>query len=247
MIHLAGTFNVGTGFMISPQHVMTNAHVLGDGGFSTELESLSQVEFLPGPEIADGVTAASTPIMGVEAHALQAEFRDEWPGGDLGIVRLEEPVMPDHEPALFDWFWHDAADPARDVVGAEVQWAGFPSDGIAQGGELFQWGVDATVTGTTGDEGGLLLDAGARGAGGASGSPVFRETDAGAEFLGTFTGSLGDEPAVAGLDARAHDWALTILRNDGFGEDRDFVDGPLDADALGPFAELTVMDDSLIA
>ena len=242
-----GALNVGTGFLISPQHVMTNAHVLGDGGLSTDLSGIQGAEFMLAAEAPLGADAPVT-VAAAEAHVQQAEFGDHWPGRDLGILRLDEPVLPESGGGAFDWFWHQAGEGApRDMVGEAVEWVGYPQEGLDQGGELFHWGAESTVTAYTGGEGGFLLGTDAGGAGGASGSPVFRHTDEGVEFLGAFTGALGDDPAVAGLDARAHDWALTLVQEDGHGLDRAFVDGPVDDAALGPVAELAPESDGLVA
>ncbi len=231
-----GGEELGSGFLVSPEHVVTNAHVVSEGAFSGDLGSLERVTF----ELDAGSPSesAGAPLAVREVYTRTADFDPSWPNNDLAVLRLEEPVEG-IEPALaFDAAWSAAAEPALEHGGAAVEWAGYPVNEMEQGALNFQWRNEGTVTGATFDDGGLEMSNDLYGSAGASGSPVYRSDGDGFELVGVYAGLLEHSPVAAPIDNDAHDWVLTLLQADGYAEDVAFAEGPIPEAELGPFADL---------
>ena len=232
---LFGGEEQGTGFLVSPQHVVTNAHVVSEGTFNGDLGSLESVGF----KLDAASPADAGPRAVSEVHTRTEDFDPDWPADDLALLTLEEPV-DGIEPAMpFDSAWSAAHDPVAAHSGAAVSWAGYPVAELEQGTRDFQWQAEGFVTGASLGGGGLELSDDLYGSAGASGSPVFA-TDASGdpELVGVYTGLLDNSPVAAPIDVDAHDWVLTLLQDDGYFLDAEFAEGPIPADELGPFADL---------
>jgi len=243
---------LGTGFLISPGHIMTNAHVL-ESGWEGDLSALNSVDFFLGRNGGNLFeNQEENHYRGESAHLQKSEWLDRWPDTDMAIISLDQDIEAYNGQAYFDWFWNarDAVD--RDLSGQTLYLSGYPSGGVDQGkdeignGLYFQWMAQGAFDGYLpgyedygGASGGLRLSQKMAGAPGASGSPVFWADDDGQYlYAGTFTGSKNGHPVAANLDPAAYDWALTIAQADGYLLDMDFLDGPLDVAALGPATDL---------
>ena len=252
---------IGTGFLISPQHVMTSAHVVSDESHTAEFDALNAIDFYPGK---DGeLVNEGESIEVVEAVTQTTDWSDGSPDGDMAILTLDTPV--DHG-EHFDWFWNGAdAGGERDLTGAEVAWSGYPSSELFEqgdkdvGGELFetfyQWTAEGEIVEYLqgndehgGESGALHLGEGMAGFGGASGSPVFiQQTDGSHAFVGIYSGRAGEGEALAStLDAAAFDWALSVIEDDIDLEELglDYVDAP--PEDMGPSWEAATQDSGAV-
>ncbi|EFI32802.1 protein of unknown function DUF285 lipoprotein [Desulfonatronospira thiodismutans ASO3-1] len=242
-----GWYGTGTGFLISPMHIMTNAHVITDDeDWASDLSELNAVDFFLGRnggnlfDEQDGNEYA-----GEHAYLQKDEWGKAWPDTDMAIVTLDREVEGVEH---FDWFWNAGQETDRDVTGDSVTISGYPSENIEQGEDdrgnniYFQWNAQGTATDYLpgydeyGQEsGGLEFSQDMSFAGGASGSPVIRETVNGDyQFVGAYTGSIGADPVAATLDSTAFDWALTVVQGDGYLTDQEYVYGGLDPEDMGP-------------
>ncbi|MCG5531444.1 serine protease [Halorhodospira halochloris] len=239
---------VGTGFLISPQHVLTSAHVLSGEDFEADLDALETVTFERGD--ADGVLDGDRESFAADHIYLQdEEWEGAWPDEDLAIVRLEESL--EDAPVLTP-FWNTADDPQRDLEGEPVYWSGYPAHALDQGQDeqghpsSFAWTAEGTVAEYVGaEDGGLVLSTEAMGVGGASGSPVLYEhPEQGLQVIGVYAGRFEpqepvapgaeDEPVASNLDPAAFDWALSVLESDGYGDALAYADAPIDQSLWGP-------------
>ncbi len=215
----------GTGFLVSPEHVMTNAHnVFGPGGLNAQ-----GVEFYPGLNGAQG-SAASHAVEAVhyqrDSGFPDGSLGDEpggWPADDLALLELAEP-LDGVQPLDLGWSEAGSASPAmaeqdRGLSGNAVSWVGYPSDGVAQdnvntpGEDYLQWEAAGELLGYARDSEALVLSEGMQGAAGASGSPVLVETDSGPEAVGVYAGRYGDQPVAAALDSDAYGWAIEVIQS----------------------------------
>ncbi|MCG5531695.1 serine protease [Halorhodospira halochloris] len=217
--HDGGSGQIGTGFLISPEHVLTSAHVLSATEWGADFDSLDSVGFALAEDgrLADGRGAER--IEGERIHWSTDQWGGgQWPSGDLALIELDKPL----EAPTFEPFWNAADEPERDLVGEPVRWAGFPTDGIDQGDEAdYRWEASGIVSGYAAGSGALELSAGLAGAGGASGSPVFYEDGGDYYAAGVFAGASNGSPVAANLDDKAFNWALEIVQAGGYLSDLD--------------------------
>ena len=250
-----GWFGTGTGFMISPRHMMTNAHVLSDNSWSSDLSELNSVDFYLG---RNGGTAweeqNNNHYLGEHAYLQKEEWGSRWPDTDMAIVTLDREVESLN---YFDWFWNSRLETDRDLSGESVFISGYPISDIDQGADqmgnstYFQWTAHGTVTdyiqgysGYGDESGGLKFSQSMSSTGGASGSPViYQNNDGEYQFAGAYTGSIGAEPVAATLDPAAYDWALTIVQDYGYLQNIDLLDGPWED--MGPDKALPATDSAL--
>ena len=235
--------DIGTGFLITPQHVLTSAHVVTAEPFGGDLGALDEVRFLPGLDGEPADAPETAPIYeAVEVHTRAEGFRTEWPADDIALVTLDEPVAGADAEGDFDGFWHNGAEAGAAAPDDPVHWAGYPSRDLDQGDGDFQWRADGAIAAIDG-AGRLFLDDTLYGPAGASGAPVLRAVgDGPPEVVGIYAGTLFGEPVAAGVDDGVHDWALGLVRDDGLMGGHAFRDGPIAADALGPAAVLAGAD-----
>ncbi|EFI34173.1 Protein of unknown function DUF316 [Desulfonatronospira thiodismutans ASO3-1] len=232
-----GTLGTGTGFMISPRHIMTNAHVLSEEDWHSDLSELNSVDFYLGrnggtiTEEQDGNL-----LRGEHAYLQKDEWGDKWPDTDMAIVTLDREVD-----GHFDWFWN-ARGSERDLTGEPVFLSGYPSRDLDQGTDhignstYFQWTSEGTVTdyiwgydGYGEESGGLSFTQSLSSTGGASGSPIiYQNEDNDYQFVGSYVGHSGADPVAATLDPAAYDWALDIVQDYGYLTELDYVEGPRD-------------------
>ncbi|EFI34202.1 Protein of unknown function DUF316 [Desulfonatronospira thiodismutans ASO3-1] len=223
--------SMGTGFLISPRHVMTNAHVLSSNSWESDLSELKAAEFYLGRQ---GATASQEQednlYQAVQAHMQRYKWDDHWPDTDMAIITLDREVDQNDGQGHFQWFWTSADDEERDLRGKEVTWSGYPARGVHQGeddgeGLYFQWSsqgeVDSYRIGHPdygAQSGGFKLAPDMYGSRGASGSPVFFQEDSGDYyFAGVYAGSGSSKaPLVSALDKAAYNWALSIVQKDGY-------------------------------
>ncbi|WP_299313005.1 trypsin-like peptidase domain-containing protein [uncultured Halomonas sp.] len=231
-------FSAGSGVMISPQHIMTNHHVLQGSSSLTEIEEINFFNGLSGSvqeSLAnDAFTSGGTELDNglwslegdIEAFSSAAD--------DIAIVRLDE-AIDNLTNGHFDWFWNESGG-SRDLTGEDVMWAGYPVQDMEQDDPstndtyFHQWQAFGTIDEYADDDGQLMLSDSLMGRSGASGSPLFRETSDGAELLGLYTGRIdaggGDQTPVAStITPEVHDWALAIVQSDGFFTDIDTAMG----------------------
>ncbi len=242
-----GEYGIGSGFLISPGHIMTNAHVL-EGSWEGDLTGLYSVDFFLGRSgetlLAD---QQDNHFQGDKVYLQKDQWGSFWPDTDMAIVSLDSEIEGLSGQAYFDWFWSALGAGDRDLTGEPVFWAGYPVNAVNQGKDVegdklfFQWMTEGQVDGyITGYEsygaesGGLKLSPDMFGAGGASGSPIFLKDDGSYYYGGVFAGSKGADPVATNLDAAAYDWALTIVQKEGYLLDMDFLDSSLAHADLGP-------------
>lgn len=213
-------FFTGTGFMISPEHVLTNAHVLLDE--EGEFSSFDEISFYPGQ---NGTTAGVTGYGWSNAWwqtGVEEELY-EWPDDDLAIIRLDEAAG--ETLGYFGWHWSD-----EDALnGLDVMSAGYADADIIQddpstrGYEYYQWEVSGTIEDYHYYGGAIELSDPMRQSGGASGSPIFHKSDGTYNYVGVYAGTIDGEPVAAALDRDSFNWILGILQGDGYYLDYDFV------------------------
>ncbi len=213
--------DLGTGFMISPTHFVTNAHVvLDDYGV---MASASDIRFSPGlnGEKDTAVTYSSQQIW-VEKNFDFALY-PEWPDNDLAVVKLDQPI------GNTTGFLHLEPTLNLDLVNADVKLAGYPVGGIdqdnpaTQGWDFYQWEVSGTIDQYLYNNSVLDLSASMEVTGGASGSPVYYDQNNLTYFTGVFAGSMDDTPVAAAVDQDTHNWLLGIVQQDGYYMNYDFV------------------------
>ena len=224
---------MGTGFMISPRHVMTNTHVVE----SRPEGPRTDVQFFLGrnggslleTQESNVYTSLSVNYQDSDWYSNYDLEEDGWPDTDMAIITLDEEVaLPNYGPGYFDWFWN-ALDTPRDLRDMLVTSSGYPSGGIDQGDTFFQWQWQAIVDDYRsgyddfgGDSGGLLLTEGPTSAPGASGSPVWimPEDEDRPAFVGAYAGVRFDndieQGAIATLDPVAYEWARATVQADGY-------------------------------
>ncbi len=214
IVTIGGISYIGTGFLISPEHVLTNAHVLLDE--FGNLDSSLEFSFTPG---LNGETGSATSYDWEQAW-VEEYFDDSlyprWPDNDLAVIKLDRPLEntigylklePDTNP---------------DLAGVSLLSAGYPAGNMEQdnpatpGQDYYQWEVSGTVDQYIYDNGGLKLSSGMNVTGGASGSPVYYSQDNDTYFTGVIAGVLGDTTVAAAMDEDSYNWILGIVQQDGY-------------------------------
>lgn len=233
-------YGVGTGFLISPRHVMTNAHVLTGDDQQGLPSGLQDVDFFLGRNGASrDQEQDGNRYQGREVSLQQEEWEKDWPREDKAIVELKQEVDLAQDQEHFHWFWNSRDEDGRDLSGREVAWSGYPNQDMEQGqddqgrGLYFQWTAQGEILGYK-DAGynkdyalGLELSQEMAGSGGASGSPVFFPNGQDEyQFAGLYSGNSGSTPMASVLDPESYDWALGIVQEDGYLQDMELLQDP---------------------
>lgn len=206
--------NLGTGFMISPEHVLTNAHVvLDDNG---ELDSSATITFAPG---LSGDTAAAT----YEWQKIwtQSNFESDnlpfsWPDNDLAIIKLDQQVDD------ATGFLSMESTVNLSLINTPLRSAGYSAADIQQdnpatpGQDYYQWAVSGTVDKYLFRNGALDLSEDMNISGGGSGSPLYYTENGTTYFTGVMSGVFGTDPVAAAIDTDSYNWILGILQQDGY-------------------------------
>ncbi len=220
---------LGTGFLISPEHILTNAHVVYDEENGDLLASGNAV-FSPGLNGED----SSTPQYHVTEYWISNAYITNpdafnWPDDDLAILKLDQPV------GITLGYLSLEPDPIWNLEGIEVQSAGYPSADIEQddpataGADYYQWEVDGTLDQYAYFNGVIELSDTMKMTGGASGSPIFYTQEETTYFKGVYSGALvnlatSDETEVAAaIDRDSYNWILGVLQQDGYYTDYSLV------------------------
>ena len=227
------TSGYGTGTLISPVHLLTNAHVVLDDG-----NLVDSVAFYSGQ---NGVF--NTYSVGVDGVYVSAQNNIDdplynsskvWPDNDLAVIRLDTPIGND---LGYLALYSSAED---ELNGESVFWAGYPQENISQdnpttlSGDLYMWQAFGTIEDYSnkayfnndakpiyGGDGFLVLNKSLNGSAGASGSPLMLQRDNGFYIAGVYSGGYGasqaDEiPVAANIDADSYAWIKAIVNNDGY-------------------------------
>lgn len=216
-------FSVGTGFMISPKHVVTNAHVILDENGEFQSQRGMDIEVAFGH---NGLRGTETHRVGWEHVWWQHTFGEgeypTWPDNDIAVIRLDQEVG--YNTGWFGTWWSTGGH----FIGQDVETAGYPSDGVDQddprtsGREFYQWENEGEIVNYLHDDGVLQLSSSMQGTGGASGSPVYYTTDDGPYVAGVFSGQYlysgwtPDKPVAANFDPDSMAWIQDILISDGY-------------------------------
>ncbi len=224
----------GTGFLISPEHVLTNAHVVCSKG-TTELVA-GTMYFYPGMNGDTPTTTATCTSPGNIAVAPGYpgdEHDSAKPDDDLAIVKLDQAVTG------IDYL---KLEPSINPDITDVNVSGYPShkDYIDQnnrytpGWDYYQWMVTGTINASRdmnydGDLDVLDLSDTLDMPAGSSGSPVYYTRNGDVYFTGVYAGEWdldGDgtiDQAAANIDTDSHNWILGILQADGYYTDYSLI------------------------
>jgi len=223
----------GTGTLISPVHLLTNAHVVLDNG-----NLVDSVTFSLGQ---NGVfNAYSVGVDGVYVSAQNNiddplyDSSNVWPDNDLAVIRLDTPIgnnlgyLP---------LYSSAED---ELNGESVFWAGYPQENISQDNpttlsdDLYMWQAFGKIEDYSnygnfnyndqpiyGGDGFLVLNESLNGSPGSSGSPLMLQSDNGFYIAGVYSGGYGASqddkiPVAANIDADSYAWIKAIVENDGY-------------------------------
>jgi len=217
-----GLSHIGTGFLISPQHILTNAHVLLNN--TGKLDSNAKISFTPGlngdPSAAKSYDYQKT---WVEKN-FDTDLYATWPDNDLGIIKLDQPIG--------DTLGYLKLESKinQNLSGARVQSAGYSANNIEQdnpatpGQDYYQWEVFGTVDKYSFNNSVLKLSDSMAVTAGASGSPIyFYAQNNDTYFTGVLAGLLGDETVAAAMDPDSYNWILGIVQQDGYYADYTLV------------------------
>ncbi|MCP4021012.1 MAG: trypsin-like serine protease [Desulfobacteraceae bacterium] len=210
-----------TGFLISPEHILTNAHVVVNSEGDFALTDTNDFTFYPGqngtnPEGYNWSDASVQKYFG-------SDYYYGWPDDDLAIVRLDE-KMGDTL-GYFNLFKSDE----DGLIGVEVQTSGYSSAEIDQDitstsqREYYQWEAFGEVENHWYDDGVLRLSDSLDTANGASGSPVWYEQGEEYYCVGVMSGDKVSLPVAANLDTDSYNWILGVLQSDGYFTDLQFA------------------------
>jgi V8-like Glu-specific endopeptidase len=205
---------LGTGFLISPEHVLTNAHVLLDE--EGQLKSNMEITFTPGlnGDASKAVNYSSGQAW-VENY-FDSDLYSEWPDNDLGIIKLDQPIGNQLG------YLKLTPDINDNLVGASVWSAGYPSGQIEQdnpatpGQDYYQWEISGTIDRYILGNTVLELSNSMKVTAGASGSPIYYTQNNETYFTGVLAGTRGNETVAVAMDQDSHNWILGILQQDGY-------------------------------
>lgn len=205
---------IGTGFLISPQHVLTSAHVLlNDTG---ELNANADISFSPGLNGEARTAASYAWEKAWVERTFDSNLYQGWPDNDLAVIKLNQPIG--------DTIGYMKLEPAINgsLTGTSVKSAGYSAGSIEQdnpvtpGQDYYQWEVSGTVDQYIFSNGGLELSDSMAVTPGASGSPVYYAQTGNFYFTGVLAGTLGDTTVAAAMDTDSYNWILGILQLDGY-------------------------------
>lgn len=216
-----GKSQIGTGFMISPIHVLTNAHVLldNDGNMDTNAE----ITFAPGLNgDVEETVSYEWQTAWVEKN-FDSDLYAKWPDNDLGIIKLSQPI------GTTTGYLKLESEINQDAVGMAVKSAGYSAGKIEQedtstpGQDYFQWEVAGTIDKYLFSDSVLKLSESMAVTSGASGSPIYYSQNNENYFTGVLAGAFGDMTVAAAMDVDSHNWILGILQQDGYYTDYSLV------------------------
>jgi V8-like Glu-specific endopeptidase len=207
--------NLATGFLISPEHVLTSAHVLLDS--DGRLDETVQISFFPGLS-GDAATAVSYGWQQawVQTRVHATELSPRWPDNDLGLIKLDQTVSG------ITGYLTLADSLTLKPAGTPVSSAGYSAHNILQdnpetpGPDYYQWSVSGTIDRYLFDNSALGLSESMAVTPGASGSPVYYMEDGTAYVSGILAGTLGSDTVAAAMDQDSREWLVGILQQDGY-------------------------------
>lgn len=208
--------SMGTGFLISPEHVLTSAHVLLDheGNF----DSSADLKFFPA--LNGDVSTADSYDSGrvwIQKTFPTPELYSTWPDDDLAIIHLNTAIGNDQgylSPLLYEQI---------DLTDITIESSGYPAGGIEQDNpatpcqDYYQWQVSGSVVDSIYNNGAIEMTNDMISAPGASGSPIIYTQNNEYFAIGVYSGILDDAtPAAAAMDVDSYNWLIGILQQDGF-------------------------------
>lgn len=219
------TFYTGSGVMITPVHVLTNAHVVMNQGVLSE-----SVLFYPGHNGENMSMANHIDSVHLYAQSNVDFMGNFWPDNDIALVTLSEPVGNQTGYASLYASYED------ELTGEGVFWAGYPKGNIVQDnpetawsdvyfwqsfGEIVDYSNSAYFdpvdnSSLYGGDGQLWLSAAMEAEPGASGSPVFYNSNEGLKVVGVYSGAWDATPVAATIDSDTYAWIENIVQNDGY-------------------------------
>lgn len=213
-VTLGNKSSLGTGFLISPEHVLTSAHVLLDE--SGSVDSTAKITFSPGLN-GDTNTATSYDWQKswVEKN-FDSSLYPNWPDNDLGIIKLDQPLKNNLGHLKLE------AGVNLNLEGVSVKTAGYSADTIQQnnpttpGPDYYQWEASGIVDRYIYDSTGLKFSEGMQVTAGASGSPIYYTQNNETYFTGVLAGNVGNRSVAAAMDQDSYNWVLGILQQDGY-------------------------------
>jgi len=214
--------NLGTGFMISPEHLLTNAHVVLNG--FGELDSSATISFAPGLNgEASAAVRYDSQAVWVQSAFAPGNLPRFWPDDDLAVIRLRQPA------GNTTGYLSLENSVNLSLTGKRLDSAGYSTQGIQQdnpdtpGEDYYQWSVSGTVDKYILGNGALDLSDSMGTTAGSSGSPLFYTENGTVYFAGVMSGSMGGDPVAAAIDTDSYNWILGILQNDGYYTDYSVV------------------------
>lgn len=225
---MGNQYITGSGVMISPKHVLTNSHVVMEN--SNLADQISFYAGLNGENTATYSFAEAVYVY-AQSDTESASYPPEmWPDNDIAIITLEQPIGDQYG------YYSLYSTTEDQLTTQEVFWAGYPQDNIIQDDpstyweDIYQWQAfgeifDYSDTGYydpstghsfDGGDGQLWFTETMAGTGGASGSPVFYQNGDELTVVGVYSGSHGDVPVAANIDADSYQWISNILAADGY-------------------------------
>lgn len=215
----------GSGVLISPVHVLTNSHVIMDQG-----ELADTVQFYPGHNGENIFSVNSFDAVHLYAQSNVALMGNFWPDNDIAIVTLSEPLGDQVGYASLYSSYED------ELTGQSVFWVGYPKGDIVQDNpdtgwnDIYQWQSFGSIfdysnsayfnpedgTSIYGGDGQLWLSNNMDAEPGASGSPVFYNSNDGLKVVGVYSGAWDETPVAASIDNDSYSWIQNIVNNDGY-------------------------------